>query len=292
MRTVARTLISMGMISIVGCRDAKVEARATPASASVATAPGAKPAATVAVAKLEEIRARGKLIISVKNNAPKVHKDPAHDQKRGFEIELTKVIARRVVGNEAGVELRTVPGPARLAQLANGDVDLVVSMIPMTDENARQADFSRPYFASGISLLLRDDAPSLDVTSLEGKTIAFRTQALNTFGKELERIAAERGFAVTVRYYATFQEAVAALARGEASAMGGNYVDLEHYAKAHPGFRVNTSMLEERLIGVAVKKGEADLLRVVNEAIDDLRTSGELKRMTERWHLPYLLPAT
>jgi ABC-type amino acid transport substrate-binding protein len=31
-------------------------------------------------------------------------------------------------------------------------------------------------------------------------------------------------------------------------------------------------------------------LRVVDDAIDELRRSGELKRLTAKWHLPYLLP--
>ena len=48
-------------------------------------------------------------------------------------------------------------------------------------------------------------------------------------------------------------------------------------------------MLEERQVGVAVKKGDADLLAAVNQAIDELRKSGQLKRMTEKWRLPYLL---
>lgn len=41
-----------------------------------------------------------------------------------------------------------------------------------------------------------------------------------------------------------------------------------------------------------MQKGNPDRLRRVNETIDALRRSGERERMTDRWHLPYLLPAT
>ena len=74
-------------------------------------------------------------------------------------------------------------------------------------------------------------------------------------------------------------------------AMGGNFVDLDTYRGQHSGFNVNAKMLEERRVAVAVRKGDADVLQLVNETIDDLKKSGELKRMTEKWHLPYLLPA-
>jgi len=39
-----------------------------------------------------------------------------------------------------------------------------------------------------------------------------------------------------------------------------------------------------------VKKGEPSLLAAVNGAVDELRRSGELARMSDKWHLPYLLP--
>jgi aspartate/glutamate/glutamine transport system substrate-binding protein len=242
--------------------------------------------------KVDEIRARGKLVVSVKNDAPHVHKDPAHSQKRGFEVELAHALARRIVGDESKLELKILARPARLPFLVSGAVDLVVSMIPVTADNSSQCDFSHPYFSSGLSLLLPANARSMRLADLAGKTIAFRKQSFNNYGAELERIAAERGVQVTVRYYSTFDDAARAVTSGEAVAMGGNFVDLDAYRAAHPSFKVNDELLEERRVGVAVRKGDADLLKLVNETIDDLKRSGELKRLTEKWHLPYLLPAT
>ncbi|HZS35221.1 MAG TPA: transporter substrate-binding domain-containing protein, partial [Polyangia bacterium] len=132
-------------------------------------------------------------------------------------------------------------------------------------------------------------AAPLAAGDLAGKTIAFRKQSFNDYGAELERIARERGVALRVRYYPTFDAAVKAIAAGEAAAVGGNFVDLDAYRKEHPGFAVNADLLEERRVAVAVKKGDAELLGLVNQTIDELARSGELKRMTEKWHLPYLL---
>jgi aspartate/glutamate/glutamine transport system substrate-binding protein len=242
--------------------------------------------------ELDRIRARGRLIVSAKNDAHKAHRDPAHFQKRGFEVELAHKITAHILGDESRVELRNLARPVRLPMVAQGAVDLAVSMIPVTTENQRQCDFSHPYFASGLSLLMPAAATPLSLGALDGKTIAFRKQSYNDYGAELARIAGERGVKLTVRYYGNFDEAVAAVARGEAAAMGGNFVDLDTYRKDHAGLTVNDKLLEQRLVAVAVKKGNDELLRVVNETIDELRRSGELKRMTDRWHLPYLLPAS
>lgn len=240
--------------------------------------------------KLEQIRARGKLIVSVKNDAKHEHKDPAHFQKRGFEVELTHVFAKRLFGDESRVELRMLARPVRLPMLAAGAVDMVISMIPMTAENASQCALSHPYFSSGLALLTADRAPAMSLESLAGKTIAFRKQSYNNYGAELQRIADEHGIKLQIRYYPTFDEAAKAVSAGDAVAMGGNFVDLDSYRRSHVGFQVNTALLEERNVAVAVRKGDTDVLRLVNDTIDDLKRSGELKRMTEKWHLPYLLP--
>jgi aspartate/glutamate/glutamine transport system substrate-binding protein len=132
--------------------------------------------------KVEDIRARGKLIVSVKNDAKKPHKDPAHFQKRGFEVELAHALARRILGDESRLELKILSRPVRLPFLTYGTVDLVVSMIPMTPENSSQCDFSHPYFSSGLSLLLPATAQSMKLADLAGKTIAFRKQSFNDYG--------------------------------------------------------------------------------------------------------------
>jgi aspartate/glutamate/glutamine transport system substrate-binding protein len=240
--------------------------------------------------KLADIRARGTLVVSVKNDAKHAHKDPAHFDKRGFEVELAHALAKKIVGDESKLELRMLARPVRLPMLATGSVDLVVSMIPVTPENAAQADFSHPYFAQGLSLLVRTGAARLTLQDLEGKTVAFRKQSFNDHGGELVRLAAAHGIKVTVRWFPSTDAAAQAVARGEVVAMGGNFIDLDAYRKDHPGFSVDSSLLDERLVAVAVKKGEPALLAAVNATIDALRASGELGRMTAKWHLPYLLP--
>ena len=55
--------------------------------------------------QLETIRARGKLIVSVKNDAKRPHKDPAHEEKRGFELELTRALAKKIVAERGTTNL-------------------------------------------------------------------------------------------------------------------------------------------------------------------------------------------
>ena len=247
-------------------------------------------AATAARAdRLADIRGRGRLIVSVKNDAKHPHKDPAHYDKRGFEVELAHALAQKILGDGNKLELRLLARPVRLPMLAAGAVDLVVSMIPVTPQNQALAAFSHPYFASGLSLLVRAGAAPRALAELAGKSVGFRQQSFNDYGAELARVAQARGVALTVRYFPTLADASAALASGQIAAIGGNSVDLEAWARAHAGLAVDTALFPREDVAVAVKKGEPALLRAVDETIDELRRSGALAAMTARWHLPYLL---
>ncbi len=261
-----------------------------PSAVAVATAAFvALTAAAARADRLADIRARGRLLVRVKNDAKHVHRDPAHADKRGFELELAHLLAKKIVGDESKLELRTFPRPMRLPMLAAGSVDLVVSMIPVTKENAATVDFSRPYFATGLTLLVRDGAPPSTLADLAGKTVAFRKQSFNDYGGELSRVAKAHGISVGVRYFASIADAAAALSRGEVAAVGGNFVDLDAWARAHAGFAVDARLLAPEQVAVAVKKGEPALLAAVNETIAELRASGALPRLAARWHLPYLV---
>ena len=240
--------------------------------------------------RLAEIRARGRLIVSVKTDAKHPHKDPAHFDKRGFELELAHTLAQKILGAPEKLELRMLPRPARLPMLAAGSVDLVISMIPVTPQNAAVVDFSHPYFESGLSLLARAGAAPRALAELAGKTIGFRKQSYNDPGSELRRAAQARGVDVQVRYFPSMADAQAALDAGQIAAIGGNGVDLGAWARAHAGLAVDTALFPRTDVAVAVKKGEPALLHAVDAAIDELHRSGALAAMTTRWHLPYQLP--
>jgi putative glutamine transport system substrate-binding protein len=240
---------------------------------------------------LDRIRARGKLVVSVKNDAARPHRDPAHVQKRGFELELAHALARRLLGDEQKLELRILARPARLPMLGLGSVDLVISMIPINTDIGRRYDLSHPYFASGLSLMTRKEATLTGLDGLRGQVVAVLKQGFNDHGAELARLADARGVPLTTRYFPSFDAAAQAVARGEAAAMVGNFVDLDAYQRSHPELRVVAGLLEPSRYGVAVRKGDAALLQAVNDTIDELARNGTLEAMTRRWKLPYLLSA-
>jgi putative glutamine transport system substrate-binding protein len=235
-------------------------------------------------ATLAEIRSRGKLLVSVKNEgaaAPSTHHDPAHFQKRNFEVELAHALAKRLLGDAQKLELKLMPRAVRLVAVAEDRVDLTISMIAVTDERKKQVDFSRPYWSNGLALLLPPAAKVARLEDLQGKKLVALQQTANDPSAELARRAAARGITFTVERVQAFQEAQSLIQQGRADGLVSHAVNIDEWLIAHPGL-ARSAVLEREDFAVAVKKGNAELLAAVNQALGELEKSGELTAMQRR----------
>jgi ABC-type amino acid transport substrate-binding protein len=167
-----------------------------------------------------------------------------------------------------------MPKPARLAALIEGRVDLVISMlVPRAGDRAR-VDFSRPYYALGAAVMhLADARPVRAPGDLAGLRLGFiaRNQARPAaslgpgFGQPARRAS-----------FASFDEAAAAIERGDVDGLYSEALNIDAWLAAHPGRFVRSPALTREPVAVAVAKGNADLLGEVDALIADLAASGGL----------------
>jgi putative glutamine transport system substrate-binding protein len=238
------------------------------------------------VPTLEQIRARGRLIVSVKNEGvpqPALHRDPAHFQKRGFEIELARAIAARVVGSADKLELRLLPRRERLPALVAGKVDLVISMIRV--QPTPDVAFSVPYFSGGLAMLVRKNGGISKVAGLEGGRAGIVRAHANDPTVEVRRILGERKLDVAIDHFDRIDDAARALHDGKIRAILGQTANLDGWARAHADVRIAGEKLSHDEFAVALRKGDDDLRALVDEVIRKLAQSGELSRMAKKWQL-------
>ena len=245
-------------------------------------------------AKLAAIRARGRIVISVKNRgpeAPDLHRDPAHFQKRGYELDLAHDITRAIFSDDTKMLIKILPRPMRLPALAAGDVDLVISMMSVPTTPTKDVDYSHPYLVGGLQLMAPHASALRKLEDLDGKRVAAVRESAHDPAAELKTLAAARGIHVETVYFPNFQQATAAIARGEAVAMISMDANVDAFIAEHGDYDRVGGLLDRRAYAVAVRRGDQDLLALVNRVIDGLKQSGELKRRAVRWQLPYLLDA-
>lgn len=240
-------------------------------------------------ASLDEIRERGVLRVAVKNEGAasrQEHNDPAHFQKRAFEVALAARIARHILDDGEALELHVYKQRQRLAAVAAGDVDLGISMFAASAKANGPVEFSRPYYSGGLVVMQRGDGTVRDLRDLDGLKLVAMAAKSHDPGGELRAAASAAGADVGIDFVRSFADGMARLDAGEVDGMVADYANLQVYVSAgHTGYRLSP-LLTRTEYAVAVRKGDLDLLRAVNEVIAALAESGELAAMMRDAELP------
>ena len=235
------------------------------------------------------IRARGRLIVSVKNQGTNVqsgHKDPAHFEKRGMELELAHAIAARLLGDPQKIELKMMRKPQRLQAIADGTVDLGISMLRITSASALEVDFSTPYFSNGLAVLQAADGKIQSKRDLAGKTLAVIERNDGDAAAMLAAVGDATGANPPVLKVASFADAIQAIAEHKADALLSEAVNIDVFLARHGGALRRSPLLTNDRYAVAVARGNHALLDEVNAVVAELIGNGELAAMASRAQLP------
>src|SRR5690606_32101504 len=99
------------------------------------------PAAAIAQT-VDEIIARGKLLVAIDTTTPPYGFLDADLKPTGFDIEVAQKMGEAL---GVPVEFVTVTSPGRIPSLLTKQVDMVVSIFSITPARAIQIDYSIPY---------------------------------------------------------------------------------------------------------------------------------------------------
>ncbi|SRR5579885_52149 len=237
---------------------------------------------------LDDILARGVLRVAVKNEGSlnrAEHNDPAHFQKRGFELDLARAITQRILGDETKAKFETFKRRQRLPAVADGTVDLGISMFSINEEDQALVDFSEPYFEGGLAVVQKGKSTVQKLADLNGMKVVALDEKMNDPAGELQRLAAVHDARIEIERVPAFQEGIDAVESGSADALVSESANLDAYiADGHADLK-RSPLLSHKRFAVAVRKGNADLLKIVNEVIADLKKSGRLDAMLKKWKL-------
>jgi len=231
---------------------------------------------------LSALKAKGKLSVGVKVDVPSFgYKNINTGEVEGFEIDLARAVAKAIFGNGNALEFVPVTAKTRGPLLDTGELDMVAATFTVTEERKNSWDFSDIYYVDAVAVMVKKASPFATFKDLNGKTIGVAQSA--TTKKSLEAGALEAGISLKYSEYATYPEIKVALDSGRIDAFSVDFAILNGYLED------SCKLLDERFAkqdyGVAVKKGNAVLLKVVNDTIDRLEASGELAAMLAKWGL-------
>ncbi len=197
----------------------------------------------------------------------------------GFDIEVVQAIAAK-----AGFEVKFVntPWEGIFNTLQQGDRDMVVSAVTITDERKQTMDFSDPYFDAAQLIAVKESSKVAKFADLKKLKVGVQT---GTTGDE----AVTKLLGKTSTNIKRFESTPLALKELEAGGVDAVVADngvVIHYVANNPGGKFKTVSDTEFVpeqYGIAIKKGNAALLAQLNDGLVKLLADGGYAEIHTRW---------
>jgi polar amino acid transport system substrate-binding protein len=225
--------------------------------------------------QFQDILDAGKIRIGVPADVPPFGFLDENQEPAGLDIELSKMLAEEL-GVEA--ELQPITGQNRIPYLATNKVDIVIAILSVTPERAKQIMFSSPYGNSLGGVFGADDLTVSDVAELGNKSIGVARGTTNDL--MLSKVAPN---ANVVRFEddATAQ---AAYQSGQVDLIATGSVVAYAVNKGSPNRRLNLNLtFGVNTAHVGVRIGEFTLLQWINAFIFYHRLNGDLDALSRKW---------
>jgi len=226
---------------------------------------------------LAEIKARGEIMWGGDKlgGAPYVSEDRNDPTKVvGFEVDIMDAIAKRL-----GVRQRFVPKdwPELVPLLERGDFDVVMNGLEATEERDERLRLSKPYYVYAETLTVRKDAPYKSLDDLAKKTVG---TLQGTYAFEILR---DRK--IDFAGYDEEDKAYSKLRDGTIEAVLLDDVIANRKACSDPELRCLPGEIARGTYVIGMRKGDDELARAIDDALDDMRRSGQLEQILRKYNL-------
>lgn len=194
----------------------------------------------------------------------------------GLDIDIINEVAKA-----AGIKLEIINygWEPLFDAVKNGEVDFAISSITITDERKQTYDFSDPYFYANQLILAPEGSSVSSASDLNGLKIAVQ---IGTTGHEaVKDIVGDTN--PNILAYESMPLAITAMLNGDADVAVGDNSVVNGYIKNNPNVKVKTiddPSFEREYYGLMTKKGNADLLKILNDGIKKIKDNGKLKELT------------
>jgi cyclohexadienyl dehydratase len=236
---------------------------------------------------IERIQQRGKILIGTTGDyRPLSFCEPETGEYWGFGIDMAQQIAARL---GVGIEFVKTSWPTLTADvLAEPQLfDLAIGGITITDARRETMLMSDGYLANGKTILCRASEADRYQTLADMDKPEVRVM-VNPGGLN-EKFANENLTHATIIVHPKNEEIPTLIAEGQADVMITEITEAPYYVKADS--RLAAPLLNEPFnhgeIGVLMRKGQDDLLQLVNDVIRQMTADGSLRQLHEKYGLVF-----
>jgi polar amino acid transport system substrate-binding protein len=225
---------------------------------------------------LDELKKKGELTVGLLVDFPPYGITNASNQPDGYDADVARLMAK-----DLGLKLNLVPvtGPNRIPFLLTNKVDLLVASLAVTPERAKQVAFSKPYSAATIILYGSKKAAIKGAPDL--KNVRVGVARASTQDVALTALAPQ---GTEIRRFDDDASAMQALISGQVDAIGCSTTVAAQIAKRVPANTFEDKfVLRQQEMAVAIRPGQTELLKTVNDFVTRNTANGELNKLYRKW---------
>lgn len=226
-----------------------------------------------------EIRARGSIVNGIEaQNPPFEYID--NGAIVGFDIDITNLFAAKL-GVKA--EFLDTAWSGVIPSLYTKKFDMIWSAMTITEPRKQAVSFSQPYASDQVEFIVKAGNDKYEkIEDLDG--IVMGTQLNSAAEFQAKQMIEEYGLKIELKSFDSFQGAYLDLRNGNLDMVTSTQLNDRVLFEANPDvFEVALELPIYNFVGVAVRQQDPDLLAEVNSFIDEMKASGELAKLQEKW---------
>jgi len=244
---------------------------------------------------LMAIKENGVLRVGTAITDPFEYYDQESGELIGYDVDLMNRIAEEL---NVKIEWTEMSFAGLLPSIQDRNVDVAIAAIYIKTEREEVVDFSEPYIQTGLVMAVRPELVS-SVKSIDDLTGLKVGVKIGATGAELAQDLVDRGIDIEIVEYKDTLSSLLDLEVGRLEVVFNDYLNtLKYISDANSDLQIvldennEINFLSNVGLGIAVHKGEVELLSIINRTLDRMRQDGELERLKEKWINPKVMEKT
>ncbi|MGI5840379.1 MAG: ABC transporter substrate-binding protein [bacterium] len=232
---------------------------------------------------LETIKEKGVMTVGTSADYPPFEFVDEDGNYAGFDIELIKAIGEKM-GVEVKIEDMTFD--TLITALQQGKIDAVIACMSPTPDRLLEADFTDPYYQTVNAVLAKKGAAVTVGEPADLTAYVIGVQTGTTHDEWATGALLETGQITEEKYfrYQRVDQGVMDLVNGRIDVFITDLPPAEDLAAVQPVEIVFSGELNpDENPGVAVAKGNADLVAEINKVIEELKADGFIGALAEQY---------
>lgn len=222
---------------------------------------------------------RDKIIVGISFDSKPFGFKDSDGQIKGFEADLAREIAERLLGSPDKITFKNVSSQERIDLAKSGDVDMVISTMTITPQRKRLVDFSSPYFIAGQAICVKKDSKIDSIYDLMNKKVIV---ILETTGeKNIKQFLPN----ALIQGYISNSDAIDAFKNGDGDAITTDDTLLQGLVMDNSDYILLPKRLTKEPYGIAFNKSRRtkSLRNNINKIISEMNQDGTLETIKTKW---------